>query len=313
MKSLEILFKFKNFIILFLVLMLNTQVLSIETKIVVKVDNKIVTNIDIINEIKYLTVLNPNLGELDRERIFQIAKASLVREKIKEIEISKYENASVEPDYIENIIKNIYKQIGLNNKNEFINYIKNYGIELKTVEKKLSDEAIWNSLIYNKFISKVKIDKNKIKEDIKKTEKKFNSYLLYEIIFNVDENVKLNDLFDKIKLSINENGFENTASIFSISDSAKTGGNLGWINEGTIDKKILNYIYKLKKGEYTDPILIPGGFIILLLKDKKKLKQEIDLNTELSARIRNTQNQQLNQFSNIYFNKIKKDINIYEN
>ena len=73
--------------------MLNTQVLSIETKIVVKVDNKIVTNIDIINEIKYLTVLNPNLGELDRERIFQIAKASLVREKIKEIEISKYENA----------------------------------------------------------------------------------------------------------------------------------------------------------------------------------------------------------------------------
>ena len=61
MKSLEILFKFKNFIILFLVLILNTQVLSIETKIVVKVDNKIVTNIDIINEIKYLTVLNPNL------------------------------------------------------------------------------------------------------------------------------------------------------------------------------------------------------------------------------------------------------------
>ena len=133
--------------------------------------NKIVTNIDIINEIKYLTVLNPNLGELDRERIFQIAKASLVREKIKEIEISKYENALVEPDYIENIIKNIYQQIGLNNKNEFINYIKNYGIELKTVEKKLSDEAIWNSLIYNKFISKVKIDKNKIKEDIKKQKK----------------------------------------------------------------------------------------------------------------------------------------------
>ena len=303
----------KKLKILFLLLLFfNSEAYSVETKIIVKIDNKIITNIDILNEVNYLKVLNPNLTKLDKNQIFQIAKNSLIREKVKEIEISKINNVEIETEYLENIITNIYQQIGLKNKDDFINYIKNNNIDLKTIKKKLSNEALWNRLIYKKFISKVKIDEQKIKEEIKKTERTINSYLLNEIAFSVDQNEKLVELFDKIKISIKENGFENTASIFSLSDTARTGGNLGWINEGSIDKNILNKLQNLNLGEFTDPILIPGGFVILLLKDQKKISQKIDFNAEFSSRVRDSQNQQLNQFSIIFFNKIKKDINIYE-
>ena len=303
----------KKLKILFLLLLFfNSEAYSVETKIIVKIDNKIITNIDILNEVNYLKVLNPNLAKLDKNQIFQIAKNSLIREKVKEIEISKINNVEIETEYLENIITNIYQQIGLKNKDDFINYIKNNNIDLKTIKKKLSNEALWNRLIYKKFISKVKIDEQKIKEEIKKTERTINSYLLNEIAFSVDQNEKLVELFDKIKISIKENGFENTASIFSLSDTARTGGNLGWINEGSIDKNILNKLQNLNLGEFTDPILIPGGFVILLLKDQKKISQKIDFNAEFSSRVRDSQNQQLNQFSIIFFNKIKKDINIYE-
>ena len=155
LKKLKILFLF--------LLFFNSEAFSIETKIIVKIDNKIITNIDILNEVNYLKVLNPNLDELDKDRIFQIAKNSLIRESIKEIEISKINNVEIETEYLENVITNIYQQIGLKNRDEFTRYIKSNNIDLKTIEKKLSNEALWNRLIYKKFISKVKIDEKKIK------------------------------------------------------------------------------------------------------------------------------------------------------
>ena len=107
-------------------------------------------------------------------------------------------------------------------------------------------------------------------------------------------------IFIKIKDSIKKNGFENTASLFSISESSKTGGKIGWINESSINTEILKKLVNLKVGEYTNPIQTPGGFLILSLVDKKKTEQSIDVEKELSLRIKNLQNQQLNQYSNIY-------------
>ena len=71
-------------------------------------------------------------------------------------------------------------------------------------------------------------------------------------------------------------------------------------------------ISKLEVGNNTKPIQVPGGFLILHIKDKKKIKKNIDLEKEVALKIRILQNQQLNQFSNIFFNKIKKDIVINE-
>ena len=303
----------KNLIfLLFLIIPFYMSAVSMENKIVLKIESEIITNIDISSEINYLKALNPNLKKLDANKLNLIGKNSLTRQKIKEIEISKYATEEISADYINDIIKSIYTKINLNNKEEFLDYLANFNIMISTVEKKLNHEAKWNQLIYNKFYTKLKIDKDQIIKDIKLNKFTFNSYLLYEIVYSADQNSEAEELYKKIKKSILNDGFENAAALYSASQTSKNGGNLGWINENSINKKVLENISTLKIGEYTNPILVPGGFLILNVKDKKKIKKEINLDKELDSRIRSLQNQQLNQYSNIYFNKIKKDITIYE-
>ena len=302
----------KRFLLLIFFLLVQTSIFAFENEIIVKVDNKIITKIDIKNEAKYLSSLNPNLKNLKENDLFQIAKSSLIREKIKEIEISKIDNININQDYLNNIISSIYKNIGLTNKNEFLNYLKIQNIDIEEIEKKISKEAIWNQLIYKKYKKKVKIDENKIKKEIENNKQFANSYLLYEITFNTEKKDDLQIIFEKIKKSIEINGFENTASIFSISDTSKVGGKLGWINENSISKKIVEEIKNLNDGEYTNPIQIPGGFLVLSVKEKKTLEQETDVEAEFLLKVKALTNQQLNQYSNIYFNKIKKNIKIYE-
>ena len=302
------LFKYLFFLIIFF----NSSAISIENKIILKIDNIIITSIDVLNEVNYLKALNPSLKNLDENKMLTVAKDSLIREKIKKIEISKFNINNIDDKYLENLIKSIYTNIGLTNKEEFVKYINSFGINLTSIEEKLSSETHWNQLIYNKFFSKLKIDKNKIKEEIQKNKEKSRSYLLYEIVYSADQNIKSEELFKDIQKSIFENGFENAAAIFSISESAKTGGNLGWVNENTMNKKILKEINDLKIGQHTNPILIPGGFLILKIKDQKEIEKKIDIKKELNSRIRLLQNQQLNQYSNIYFQKIKKNISINE-
>lgn len=296
----------------FLIIFFNSFAISIENKIILKIDNAIITSIDVLNEVNYLKALNPSLKNLDENKMLTVAKDSLLREKIKKIEISKFNISNIDDKYLENLIKSIYTNIGLTNKEEFESYINSFGINLTSIEEKLSIETHWNQLIYNKFFSKLKIDKGKIKKEIQKNKEKSRSYLLYEIVYSTDQNIKSEELFKEIQKSIYENGFENAAAIFSISESAKTGGNLGWVNENTMNKKILKEINDLKIGQHTNPILIPGGFLILKVKDQKEIEKKIDIKKEFNSRIRLLQNQQLNQYSNIYFQKIKKNISINE-
>ena len=298
--------------ILFLTFFFNSVSLSIENKILLKINNEIITNIDILNEKIYLKTLNPNLKNLDNDKLIQVAKESLIREKIKKIEISKYNYNRINDEYLDNVIKNIYQNIGIKTEEEFLNYINLNNIDILTVRKKLSYEAFWNQIIYEKFFAKIKIDKEKIKREIQENNQKLESYLLNEIIYSADESIEAKQIFEKIKKSISKDGFQNTAAIFSISKSSKSGGKLGWINQSSMNKKIYNEISKIKIGEYTNPILIPGGFLVLAVMDKKKIQNEIDVKKELNARIISLQNEQLNQYSNIYFKKIKKDILIDE-
>ena len=304
---------FKILILLILLFNFNYNNSSaIESKIIVKINDKIITNIDIKNEANYLRALNPKLKTLKENKIFEIAKSSLIREKIKELETSRLNQNIISKDYLESIIEKIYKNIGLKSKNEFIDHIANFKISVSSVEKKLTNEALWNQLIYQKFYPKIKVDENKIKNEIKSYKQYSNSYLLYEILFSTKENEKSIDLYNRIEKSISENGFENTASIFSVSESSKTGGRLGWIDESSVNKKILKEISVLKIGEHTKPILLPGGFLIIKVDDKKSVEKKIDIENELIQRIKATQNEQLNQYSIIFFNKIKKEVIIDE-
>ena len=288
---------------------------SYENRIILKIDREIVTNLDIKNEARYLSALNPKLMELNEDKIFDISKNSVIRENIKKIEILKNtKDFEVSNDFLEKIIQSRYKSLGLNSKNEFINYLENFNIKIDTVVKKIKIEALWNQLIFFKFSKNIKINKEKLKKDIEKNTNlnETRQFLLKEILFDVKESSNLDKKYDQIKKSISETGFENTASIYSISDTAKVGGLLGWIDENSLNSKIKNSLLGLKLNEYSKPIILTGGFLILQISDIKVIKEKLDIDKELANAINAETNRQLNQFSNIYFNKIKKEIAINE-
>ena len=172
---------------------------------------------------------------------------------------------------------------------------------------------LWNQLIVSKFSDKIKINKDHLKNKIlTKDNKEIKRYLLSEILFNVSNNNELQTKLNKIKASIEELGFENTAAIYSISDNSKIGGKLDWINEGILNEKIRNELNNINIGDLTNPIITPGGFLLLKIEDIKTIKKKIDLNKELEIMINTESNKQLNQYSNIYFNKISKNFQIDE-
>ena len=172
-----------------------SSALSLENRIVLKIENEIITNIDISNETNYLKALNPNLNNLDANKLMLIGKTSLIRQKIKEIEISKHNMNEINSDYLNEIIKSIYTKINLNNKEDFLNYLKNFNVKISDIEKKLYHEAQWNQLVYNKFFTKLKINEDEIRKDINRKKFTFNSYRLSEIMYTANQNSEAEELY----------------------------------------------------------------------------------------------------------------------
>ena len=303
----------KHLFFIYILLIFNPiNAISIENKIEFKVNNEIITSIDIIKELNFLAALNPKILELDKNQIFEISKNSIIKEKIKTLEILKFKNKiMIDDNYLSKLVRESYMKININSENEFLDYLSKYNLELKDFKKKITIEALWNQLIYSKFKSKVNIDIDKIKSEVVNNKNnKVTLFNLSEIIFNVDQNKNLEKKFEQIKNDIDLNGFENAAVIHSISDSGSTGGKLGWINQNSINQKLNEKIKNLNVGDFTIPIVIPGGFLIIKLEDLKEEDKQIDLEEEIKKLISFKTNQQLNQFSNIYYNKIKRDIKI---
>lgn len=293
---------------------LNQSVFSLENKILFKVDNEIITSQDILDEINYLDSLNKNFIELDKKKIYEISKNSIINEKIKRKEILKFfKEIKVDNKYLEEIIKSTYLKLGFKSINQFTEHLSKKNLKIKTIEKKLTIEALWNQIIFQKYSSKIKIDKNKLKKEInKKKLEKNKSYLLSEILFNVANSENFEDKYKKITSSIKSSGFENAALTYSISASSKLGGKLGWINENSINQLIKKKIRNVSINSYTDPITIPGGFLIIKVNDIKEVKKDINVENELKNLVINLTNQQLEQYSNLYFSKIKRDTIINE-
>ena len=289
-------------------------VFSAENKILFKVDNEIITSQDILDEIDYLNSLNNSLIKLEKREIYEIAKNSIIKEKIKRKEILKIvKKISLDEKYLKKIIESTYLKLGFKSINQFEQHLSKKNINIKTIEEKLKIEALWNELIFQKYSSKVKINKDELRNKInKKSLEKTKLYLLSEILFNVSNSSNFEKKHKEIIKSIESFGFENAALTYSISASSKIGGNLGWIEENSINKTIKNKINDIQINNYTNPINIPGGFLIIKVNDIKEIKKEINVENELKKLIINLTNQQLEQYSNLYFNKIKKDVIIDE-
>jgi len=298
----------KVVITLFFFFFITKPIYSLENKILFKVNNEIITSIDIINEIEYLGLINKNLNKLTKEKLFEIGKNSIIREKVKKTELSKYfENLEVNEKYYNSIFLNFIRRSNLKDKNELENILKEKNINIEIIENKLKLEILWNQLIVNKYSKDIKINKADIRNKIIE-ENIQREFLLSEIVFKLDSNENLDEKFKIIINEINTKGFANTALIYSISDTSKNGGDLGWIKINSLNQKIKNIILKMEVEEISQPILIPGGFLILKINEMRETKIVNDVNKEVEIIANETANKQLNQFANIYYNKIEKEI-----
>ena len=283
---------------------------AVENKILFKINNKIITTIDLFNETQYLKSLNKNLENLEDEKIFEIAKNSLIREKIKKIELSNLSQIMrVNENFFENFMLNHSKSNGFSSTSDFKKYIEDNNLNFSEVKNKIKIEILWNELIINKFLHEVKIDKDKIRDSIDKFQ---NEYLLSEIVFSIENSKNLEMKFKTIENDIKEKGFKNASIIHGVSGVANEGGSLGWIKESSLNSVIRDEILNTKIGSYTKPIVIPGGFLILLVENMRKTKREFNLEDEINLIVKEKTNEQLNRYSIIYFNKIKKNIVINE-
>ena len=288
------------------------SVLANENKILLKVNNELITTIDILNEINYLKSINSNIINLDNNKLIEIARNSLIKDRIKKIVLIPIikEFGISDKDYERVLISN-YSTTGYKKTDEIHDYLKKFDINPDLIRNKMTLNAIWSQFIYDKYSKNIKIDIDKLKQNMQNSENQ-TEYLLSEILFNLGEKQTIDEKFSIIKNEIQKNGFESASLIYSSSETSTTGGNIGWVSENSINKKILEEIEKLDINDFTKPFVIPGGYLILKLNEKKTTKRNVRLEDELNKIIQIKTNEQLNQFSNIFLNKVKKDIIINE-
>ena len=311
--------KLISFLIIFLIILINTNntVASQKIKILYKIDNSLITNIDINNELNYLISLNKKLEDLNKSEKIEIAKESLIREKIKSNEIrkyfiiEKYENNQLMQD----IIKNLYTNLNLNNLIEFENYLKTFGISVNEVKEKLKIEILWNQLISRKFQNQINIDENKIRQNVKNEKMNYKEVIEYdlsEIVLAPQNEKEFDEKIKKVIETINMYGFETAAIKFSISDSSKIGGSIGKIKENQISKELKKEIQNLKVNDFSKPIIINNNYLIIKVNQKKTINEKFDENKVVKEIIKIEKDKQYQNFSQIYYNKIKLNSQINE-
>ncbi len=291
-----------------IILLINFDALAVKKiSIIKKINNEIITNIDVDSEIKYLKTLNPNTENLKKSQIREIAENSLVNEKIKIIELKKLTKLNYE-DLPEEVLNNFILTIGINNLDEFKKHLLSKNLNINDVKKKIYIEWLWNSLIYTRYEKSIIINENKIRQkviNIAKNTEKEKRFFLYELIYNVENINKLKEKTLKIKESIENVGFESTVSIYSISETSKVGGKIGWVSQNQISEDLYQNIKNMSKGDITEPIKTLNGYMILFLKDIEIQEKKIDIEKEVKKMIDYEKNKKLKNFSLLHFNKVK--------
>ena len=287
-----------------------------EISIIYTVDNVPVTSNEIENEISYLKIVNKNLNNLEDEALVVYASKSILKEKIKELEVSKFYKFGMNDNIVEQNVNSLIFSKGFNNMDDFKIILAEGGLNIDYLKRKVEIELLWNNLIFEKYINKLSIDKKKIEKNLKlkieNENKQIEEYNLSEILFVPESRGSENEEINKIIESIKDIGFENAAITYSLSNTAGSGGNIGWLKETQLSKNILEKIKDLDIGQVSEVINAPTGKLILYLKDKRKVKEKISFEEELKKVLASEKNKQLNQFSAIYFKKVELNTAINE-
>ena len=302
-------------IIIFIIFYFNLIQLSMadnhEIKILYKINENIISNIDVANEIKYLKILDKNFLNIELEKLKDIALKLLIKEFIKKDEIEKYYNVDYNSADIDNYINRIGLNLGFDNINDLKNYLSKDDIKLKDIRKKLVIEKTWNSLIYEIYSNKIVINEEQISNKLEEiiTQKEYQkSFRLSEIVFSAKDKISFEETYKKILQDIEKTNFNQAAIIHSISETSNSGGEIGWVKSTQLSKNIYDEIKDLKAEQISRPITTSGGIVILKVSEiKDVLNEELDKDLEFSNMIKIEQNRQLTEYSIIHYKKVERN------
>ena len=305
--------KIKIFVIFIIILIFNSKANS-QIEIKFKVGEEIITNIDIKNEMNYLVFLRPNLGKISENELIKISENSIIREIIKKKEIDRLFTKTVNIEFIDEIKNNLLKFKGVKNEDELKILLNNNNIEYEEIIEKMKYEGLWNELVFKKYNSFLKTDKKKLKEQLiqKKTNEKSYQYNLSELLFEISVDETFNNKYEIIKEFIKANDFKTAAVKYSISDTSNKGGQIGWVKDTFLSEDLVELLSKIEIGRTSKPIKTPNGYLILKINNKKEIENIINIEKELDELIKYERNNQLNQFSLMYYKKLKQSTIINE-
>ena len=300
---------FPIYILLILILYSNPLYSKINSEILFKINEEIITTVDLENEKKFLLFLNPDLKNLSSTQIKNISINSLENRKIKELELKKFIN--FDNINISTTVDNFILTTNLGNKEILIKNLEEVNLNYSYFENNFLIDNLWRDFVLNKFKSKVIIDKDNIRKKIKSSKKEVKEYNLSEILFKGNADKTLEQLTKEIFSEIDRSGFEAATSLYSISDSKNFGGKLGWIKSTQISEEIFS---EIKKAEtLTRPIKTSNGYLILKINETRITTEKINVEEEFNRLVNLETQKELNRFGYIYFNKLKKKVFISEN
>ncbi len=307
----------KKFYIITMIILIHLSHVGIsfsKINIIASVNNEIITNYDVLKESRYLKILSPTLDNINEKDLKRLATQSLIKEIIKKKEISKFLEINNENMFVDEYLENLLTKLKFKNKDDFINILsKSETYTFDEIRSKIKIELFWNELIFNKYNNQIVIDETEIINKVNNIEGEIRKeFFLSEIVFKKKVDEKINVTITKIKKSIDEIGFKNTATIYSVSNSSKFGGEIGWIKEDTLSREVFENIANLKPNEYSDIIKINDNFIILKINDIKIVKNKVNKQEAIKKLIQTEKNKKLEKFSRIYFNKVQAQYSINE-
>ena len=280
----------RKFLIFVLLIFFNYNICNASNniKIKLKVENEIITNIDLKKEERYLISLNKQLSEIPNRDLDFLAERSLLNEKVKKNTLNNYFDLTKKHEIAEKLFVNLYKNLGFKSENEFNNYLINLQLDSDYFKEKVKIDSLWNQLIFNKFRNQVVIDKKKIKEEVlslKLKDQNNKEYLISEILFKLEDNESVNEKYKLIKENINSKGFETAANIFSFSKSSKLGGNIGWVKKSQLNDSISKTLDEIPIGNLSDPIKFPSGYLIVKVNKIRNSLKQTNVDQEIEKRI----------------------------
>jgi peptidyl-prolyl cis-trans isomerase SurA len=305
-------------LIIFIILLIsltNNAYTDITNKIITIIGKKIITQYDINKEEKHLNFVSQGqFDQLSEKEKNQVAKENLIRQRIKENEFSKYTKIEISDEKLNYYVNKSINSMGFTTKDDFKNNLLEFGLDYDEYLNKLNIEIMWNQLISNLYLRSITVDPKKIEKKIEILKKNnyVQEFLISEIFVTADSVNLLNEKSSLITKSISEIGFHNSAIKYSISETARNSGRLGWVPENQLSKEIRSSIKELKNNKVTNAINVNGGALILYIEDKRKTKISIDLKKTFDKLVLIEKNQQIARFSLSHYNKIKNNTLINE-